>query len=78
MHGRCTVRHVRLNPTALRVIRERTGQSQTQTAQLAGIDRANYAHIEAGRRKGTEAQIVAIAKALKIDTTAILHDGAVA
>jgi len=69
---------VRLNPTALRVIRERTGQSQTQTAQLAGIDRANYAHIEAGRRKGTEAQIVAIAKALKIDTTAILHDGAAA
>ena len=63
---------MKLNTTALRVIRERSGQSQTQTAALAGIDRANYAHIEAGRRKGTEAQIVAIAQALKIDVTAII------
>ena len=65
---------MRLNTTALRTIRERTGQSQSQTARLAGIDRANYAHIEAARRKGTPAQIVAIAQALKIDVTAILLD----
>ena len=65
---------MRLNTTALKVIRERTGQSQTQTAKLAQIDRANYAHIEAGRRKGTAEQIVSIAAALKIDVTAIIAD----
>ena len=63
-----------LNHVALRVIRERTGQSQSATAAIAGIERANYAHIEAGRRKGTEAQIVSIARALKVDTAAILHE----
>jgi len=69
---------MKLNATALRVIRERTGQSQTQTAKLAGIDRANYAHIEAGRRRGTPEQIVNIAQALKIDVTAIISDGVAA
>lgn len=65
---------MRLNNAALRVIRERSGQSQTQTAKLAGIERANFAHIEAGRRRGTPAQIKAIAQALKCDVTAILLD----
>ena len=63
---------MRLNHEALRVIRERTGQSKTLTAELAGIDRANYSHIEAGRRNGTEAQIVALAVALKVPVTAII------
>lgn len=63
---------MRLNHAALRVIRERSGKSQTLVAELAEIDRANYAHIEAGRRKGTEAQIVAIAHALQIPVDALL------
>jgi len=65
---------MKLNTAALRTIRERTGQSQTGLAELAGIDRANLAHIEAGRRKGTEAQIVALAHALKVPVTAIICD----
>jgi transcriptional regulator with XRE-family HTH domain len=71
---------MRLNHEALRIIRERSGQSQTETAKLANIDRANYAHIEAGRRRGTEAQVVAIAAALKVPVTAIIQEstGAVA
>lgn len=48
--------------------------SQTDAARAAGIARPNYAHIEAGRRRGTPAQIVAIAQALKIDVTAIISD----
>ena len=76
--GCVTVPDMKLNRTALRVIRERTGQSQTQTAAAAGIDRANYAHLEAGRRPGTDGQIVAIARALKIDVTAIIGDEAAA
>ncbi len=66
---------MKLNTAALRVIRERSGQSQSQTARLAGIDPSNYAHIEAGRRRGTEAQQVAIARALKVDLTAIIDGG---
>ncbi len=65
---------MKLNTEALRVIRERSGQSQTGLAELAGIDRANLAHIEAGRRRGTEAQIVALAHALKVPVTAIICD----
>ncbi len=63
---------MRLNHDALRVIRERTGKSQTAVAADASIDRANYAHLEAGRRRGTEAQIKAIAVALQVPVTALL------
>ena len=63
---------MRLNHAALRVIRERTGKSQTQIADMAGIDRANYAHIEAGRRRGTEEQVKAFAIALQIPFDALL------
>ena len=69
---------MKLNHDALRIIRERSGQSKTLTAELAGIDRANYTHIEAGRRNGTDAQIVALAAALKIPVTAIISDSAAA
>ena len=69
---RCTVTHMKLNHAALRVIRERTGKSQSQVAELAGIDRSNYAHIEAGRRRGTEEQIKAFAEALQIPFDALL------
>lgn len=62
---------VKLNHHSLRVIRERSGLTQTQVAADAGIDRPNYAHIEAGRRPGTPAQVVAIAKALKVTPLAI-------
>lgn len=63
---------MRLNHTALRVIRERSGFSQTKVAQLAQIDRPNYAHMEAGRRPGTPAQIKAIAAALDVPIPALL------
>lgn len=63
---------MRINHSALRVIRERTGLSQTQIAELAEIDRPNYAHIEAGRRPGTPAQIKAIALALQVPVDALL------
>ena len=63
---------MRLNHAALRVIRERTGKSQTAVAEAAEIDRANYAHLEAGRRRGTEAQIVALANVLQIPVDALL------
>lgn len=69
---------MRTNHKALRAIRERTGVTATALARQCGIDKSNYAHIEAGRRNGTDTQIVALARALKIDVTAIIHDEAVA
>lgn len=63
---------MRINSAALRVIRERSGYTQSKAAELAGIDRPNYAHIEAGRRNGTPAQIKAIADALQIPFDALL------
>lgn len=63
---------MRLNHSALRVIRERTGVSQSKIAELAEIDRPNYAHIEAGRRRGTPEQIKAIANALQVPVDALL------
>ncbi len=64
--------HMQLNHEALRVIRERTELTQTEAAKLAGIDRANYANMEAGRRKATSSQIKAIAAALKVPVPALI------
>ena len=63
---------MRLNHQALRVIRELNGLSQSKAAELAGIDRPNYAHMEAGRRKGTPEQIRKIALMLDVPMTALL------
>lgn len=63
---------MKLNHQALRVIRERSGFTQAKAAELAGIDRPNYAHMEAGRRPGTPAQIKAIALMLDVPITALL------
>lgn len=62
---------MKLNHHSLRVIRDLSGLSQTFVAEAAGIDRPNYAHIEAGRRKGTAAQITAIATAIGVPVVAI-------
>lgn len=63
---------MRLNHQALRIIRERSGFTQAKAAELAGINRPNYAHMEAGRRPGTPEQIRAIALMLDVPLTALL------
>lgn len=62
---------MQLNPSALRVIRERTGYSQTQLAELTGIERSALANMEAGRRKGTPEQLRILADALQVPITAL-------
>ncbi len=62
---------MRINYLALRVIRELSQLTQTQLAAAADIDRPNYAHIEAGRRRGTPEQISHIAVALRVPIGAI-------
>lgn len=63
-----------LNPTALRVIRERSGLSVTDLATRSGIKQPHLSNIEAGRRQASAAVCVALAKALKVDLPAILGD----
>lgn len=62
---------MQLNPSALRVIRERTGYSQTELAELTGIDRSALSNMEAGRRKGTPAQLRELATVLQVPITAL-------
>ena len=71
--GRIWCPSVRINPTALRVIRERTGLTQTAVAHAAGIARPNYSFLEAGKRKGTGEQIRRIADVLRVPISAIAY-----
>lgn len=43
------------------------GLTQKEVAKMAGLTRANYSHIETGKRDLNLDQMIAIAKALKID-----------
>lgn len=62
---------MRFNREATKAIRERSKITQTALSADAGIDRANYSNIEAGNRRPTDAQMVAIAKALVVPLSAI-------
>lgn len=67
---------MRINHSALRAIRERSGLSVTELAELAGIRQAHLSNIEAGRRQCSELTGVALARELKVPITAILSDPA--
>ncbi len=67
---------MRLNPTALQVIRERSGLSVTDAATDAGISVAHLINVEAGRRNVSPSTAAAIAKTLKVPLAAILADPA--
>ena len=62
---------MRLNPAALRVIRELSGYSATQLARFAEIERSTLSRLEAGTRGGTPGQITALAKVLNVPVAAI-------
>lgn len=69
---------MRTNGAAIKAIRERTGMTKTELANAAAVDRTHLHRIETGERRGTPDQIVAIAQALKVPTTAIIHEAVVA
>jgi transcriptional regulator with XRE-family HTH domain len=63
---------MRINHAALKALRVLSGFSQSALAEMAQIDRPNYAHIEAGRRRGTAAQLRALANALNVPPLALM------
>lgn len=63
---------MRTNGPALRAIRQRTGFTVTQLANAAGVDRTVLTRLENGERRGTPAQIKALAQALDVPVTAII------
>lgn len=67
---------MRINPAALKAIRERSGLTRTALADAAGIKQSHVSNIEAGRRQASPDVIVALAHALKVDITAIICDPA--
>jgi transcriptional regulator with XRE-family HTH domain len=67
---------MRINPHALRAIRERSGLTTTALAEAAGIKQSHLSNIEAGRRQASPELVLALAKALKVEIPAILADPA--
>jgi transcriptional regulator with XRE-family HTH domain len=64
---------MRLNPEALRVIRERSGMSKAELAERAGVDRTLITRLENGERPGTPRVIKALAEALACSQLAICN-----
>lgn len=62
---------MKLNPEALRVIRERTGLTKQELADRAGVDRTLVTRLENGERTGTPSVIVKLARALDVSQLAI-------
>ena len=74
---RCLIlRSVKLNPEALKVIRERSGMSKAELAEAAGIDRTLITRLENGERTGTPNVIARLAAALRCSQIAITRDEA--
>lgn len=65
---------MRINPSALRAIRERSGMSVSSLAHAAGIKQPHLSNIECGKRQASAELVVALAKALKVELPAILAD----
>ena len=61
------------NGAAIRAIRERSGLTCSELARAAQIDRTHLHRIESGERRGTHAQVVRIAEALKVPLLAIIN-----
>jgi transcriptional regulator with XRE-family HTH domain len=64
-----------VNPSGLRVIRERSGLSITALAHLARISQPHLSNIELGRRQPSPAAARRLADALRIPLHALLYPG---
>lgn len=66
---------MQINGEVLRAIREAQGWTQTGLAIEAGLSSQYVNDLEAGRRKGSNPEVVtALARALKVPKSVILRD----
>jgi transcriptional regulator with XRE-family HTH domain len=65
---------MQINPHALRVIRQRSGLSESELARVAGLSQPHLSNIETGRRKASPAVIRALADALRVPLLSLLAD----
>lgn len=63
---------MRINPAALRTIRQDRGVSLTKLAEQVSCDRPHLSNVEAGRRQASPQLIRELADALKVDLLALL------
>lgn len=67
----CDDAGMKLNPEALRVIRERSGMTKAELAGAAGVDPSLITRLENGERPGTPNVIRRLADALQCSQLAI-------
>lgn len=65
---------MRLNPTALQVIRERSGLSVSELARRSGVSQPHLSNLERGRRDASPATVKRLAVALDVPILALLAD----
>lgn len=65
---------MRINPEALRAIRERTGLSVSEFARQSVTVPSHVSNIEAGRRQASADLISRFADVLKVPVTAIIYE----
>jgi len=65
---------MRINPHALRVIRERSGLSISELARRAGLSQPHLSNIESGRRGASPAVVRALAQVLAVPVLALIAD----
>ena len=66
---------MKVNPAALRTIRERSGYSIRKLGDLSGVSRTTISAIEQGRREPSPATVVALARSLQVPLAALLAEG---
>lgn len=62
---------MRARPETLKVVRERTGETIAALSRKSGVDRTVITRLESGERRGTPAQLKALAAALQVPLTVI-------
>lgn len=61
-----------LNRTALRVIRELSGHSQSSLARASGVSQGHISQLESGDKRASPRTITRLARTLKVPLTALV------
>ena len=65
---------MRINPDALRAIRERSGLSQTALSTISGISQGHISQLESGQRRSRPETVHRLAAALGVPVGALVSE----
>ena len=66
---------MRINPDALKVIRERSGLSQAALGRAANVSQGHISQLESGAKEPRPDMVRRLAAALRVPVTALAVDG---